>query len=148
MTTDHFNEDAVMACADLVDRTGAAGFEIGHLDDDPTNPRWYAHAQWRGTRISVDERRSPTEAANALAERLLRNATCRCGRVVALSGDRPERCRWRLMGPRWEPGCDAPPIRMGEGTRGDVGALQRAMRERVVGNRASRRRAARKGHAP
>jgi hypothetical protein len=67
------NEDAVIACADLVARAGASQFEFGHMHDDvPVEEAgWYATAFYRGTRITVDERRSPTEAAMALAERLL-----------------------------------------------------------------------------
>jgi hypothetical protein len=103
------NEDAVIACADLVGRTGASGFEIGFLHEDVPveDAGWYAVAFYRGARITTDERRNPSEAAMALSERLLRDAACRCGRRVALSGSQPGRCRWRLMGATWEPGCDA-----------------------------------------
>lgn len=138
------NEDAVTACADLVGRTGASGFEIGFLREDvPVGEAgWYAVAFYRGARITADERRSPSEAAMALSERLLRDAACRCGRRVALSGSQPGRCRWRLMGAKWEPGCDAPPLTI-DAPRGDVAAMGRAMQGRIAGNRAERRRAQR-----
>lgn len=87
---------------------------------------WYAHVKYRGARITVDDRRSPTEAAMALAERLLRGAACRCGKTVTLN-DRGGGCRWRLLGKKWEPGCDAPPVTI-DGPRGDMAAMNRAMR--------------------
>jgi len=131
--------DAVVACADLVDRTGAAGFEIGYVNDDvPVEEAgWYAHASFRGARIMTENHRSPSSAALALGERLLAGGMCRCGQLVTLADDQAG-CRWRLMGKRWEPGCDAEPIHMSEGTRGDLGAMQAAM-----ANRATRRAAAR-----
>lgn len=105
------NGDAVIACADLVGRSGATNFKIGYLHDDVPleEAGWYAHAQYRGARITAEDRRSPSEAALALAERLLRGAAGRCGKRVSL-GDGGTGCRWQLMGKRWEPGCDAQPV--------------------------------------
>jgi hypothetical protein len=137
--------DAIVACADLVGRAGASGFEIGYTRDDvPTEEAgWYAHASYKGARIMVDERRSPSEAALALAERLLRGAACRCGEPVSMADDQPG-CRWRLVGNRWKPGCDAPPVPV-DGVRGDLAAAQRAM-QAVRGNRAERRAAERRAN--
>ena len=121
------DEDAVMACADLVGRTGAREFRIGYLSDDPPYG-WYAHASYRGARISTGDHPRPAEAADALCRRLLTGAKCTgCGGLVALSGsgavafDSPamadgstwtaeeaaatEQCRWRRMGPKWVMGC-------------------------------------------
>lgn len=69
------NGDAVIACADLVGRAGATQFKLGYLHDDVPieEAGWYAHAQYRGARITVDDRRSPSEAALAFAERQTRN---------------------------------------------------------------------------
>lgn len=138
----HMNDDVVIACADLVGRAGASEFEIGYLHDDvpAEEAGWYAHAQYRGARITVEDHRSPTGAALALAERLLSGATCRCRQPVTLSDGQPG-CRWRLVGQRWEPGCDAPPVRV-NGQSGDYAAMQRAMAEPM--NRAERRAAKRK----
>lgn len=132
--------DIVVACADLVGRAGARGFEIGYLRDDvpPDEAGWYAVAEYRGAKIMTDEHRSPTIAAMALSERLLAGAACRCGEPVTLD-DGQRGCRWRLMGKRWEPGCDAPPVRVEGSKRGDYGAIAQAM-----GNRAQRRAAQRK----
>lgn len=132
--------DVVEACADLVDRAGAVEFEIGHVHEDvPVEEAgWYAVAKYRGARITAEDHRSPTAAALALAERLLAGAACRCGKSVTLDDDKPG-CRWQLLGKRWEPGCDAPPIRLKAGTRGDPAALAAAMDERI-GNRADRRK--------
>lgn len=135
-----WNDDVVLACVDLVGRAGASGFEMGYLHDDVPieEAGWHASAQYRGTRIMVQDHRSPTSAALALAERLLAGATCRCLKPVTLSDER-EGCRWRLVGKQWEPGCNDKPIRIPGGERGDYAAIQQAM-----GNRAQRRAAQRR----
>lgn len=120
-------------------RAGAIDFEIGYLRDDVPVEKagWWAAARYKGARIVTDEHRSPTTAAIALAERILADATCRCTKRVTLSDAVPG-CRWRLVGRKWEPGCDEPPLRI-TGLRGDHAAMQRAL-----GNRAERRAAQRK----
>jgi hypothetical protein len=145
-----FDEDAIVAAVDLVARSGARAFEIAY--DCPHAPAaddhvcdqitWTAHAQYRGVRITEDGQAGPVEAAEALARRLLTGATCRCGRLVALSDtsavafDQPRSaiqaqlaevglemvsakraakvgfCRWTRKGQKWEPSCDAPPIKV------------------------------------
>lgn len=146
--------DAIVACADLVGRAGAREFEIGYIRDDvPTGDAgWYASAIYQGARITVDEHRSPTTAAMALSERLLSGATCRCRRPVTLS-DTADGCRWQLVGQRWEPGCDAPSIRV-SGQRGDHAAMRRAAagaagsshERRPSPNHANTRRGPGRGH--
>jgi hypothetical protein len=130
MTSDYMNDDIVIACVDLVGRAGASGFEIGYVHDDvPVEEAgWCATATYLGARLTVDDKASPTEAALGLAQRLLSRASCRCGQLVSLS-DSSGGCRWRLVGPRWEPGCDAEPVRI-VGQRGDYVAMGRAMAER------------------
>jgi hypothetical protein len=141
------NDDIVTACADLVGRAGAAGFEIGYAGDDDAaieDARWYAVATYQGARVIADEHRSPTAAALALAEQLLTGATCRCTRPVSLSDERPG-CRWRLVGARWEPGCDAAPVSVPGGRPGDMAAIKEAMAQVPPGgNRAARRAAKRR----
>lgn len=140
------NDDMIIACAKLVDRTGASGFEIGHTgeDDDPADaPIWYAYATFQGTRIMVQAQSGPTAAALALSERLLDGATCRCRQKVTLTSDRPG-CRWRLMGDTWEPGCDVEPIHVEGALRGDYKAIQAALEQPLAGNREMRRRMAKK----
>ncbi|HYS41156.1 MAG TPA: hypothetical protein VEO01_36540 [Pseudonocardiaceae bacterium] len=130
----NLDQDAVTACADLVGRTGATNFTIGYLHDDvpPDQAAWYAHAQFRGARITIDDQPGPVEAADALCRRLLDGAKCRCGRLVTLSDSgavaydstmadgstwtveqarRAGQCRWRRIGARWEPNCPTPPGR-------------------------------------
>lgn len=148
-------DDAVIACADLAGRAGAREFEIGYLRDDVPveDAGWYATASYQGARIMADEHRSPTAAAMALAERLLAGATCRCRQPVALNDEGPG-CRWRLMGQRWEPSCDAPPVHV-EGQRGNHAAMARALTEEAgaamvcafseSGNRTERRRVKKRG---
>jgi hypothetical protein len=138
-----YTDDAVVACADLVGRAGACGFEIGYMHDGvPVEEAgWYAVATYRGARIMTDEHRSPSTAALALAERLLSGAACRCGSPVVMSDDQIG-CRWTLVGKAWTPGCDVEPLHV-PGERGDHAAMEAALRERV-GNRAQRRAAKRK----
>lgn len=125
-------EAEVIACADLVGRTGAREFEMGYLHDDvpPDGAAWWASAKFRGARIQVDNHIHPAAAARALAVKLLTGAQCRCGKLVALS-DRGAtvyrdatmadgskftaeqaaaagQCRWRLVGRSWEPSCPVP----------------------------------------
>lgn len=118
-----------VAAVDLVGRTGAREFEIGYLHDDVPieQAAWYAIAMFRGARIMADGHASPTEAAHALAVRILTGAKCRCGRLVALSDDgafaymsarmsdgstftlddaiAAGLCRWRIIDDRWLPTC-------------------------------------------
>lgn len=141
------NEDLVIACADLAGRAGASGFEIGYAGDEHgpvEEARWYAVATYQGARLIADEHQSPSAAALALAERLLSGARCRCTQTVTLSDEGPG-CRWRLVGRRWEPGCDAAPVTVPGGRRGDTAAIERAMSQVPPGgNRAARRAAKRR----
>ncbi|MFG1846696.1 hypothetical protein [Micromonospora carbonacea] len=129
---DEHMRDTVLACADLAGRAGARHFQIGYLHDDVpvAEAGWYAHAQYRGARVQVDNQPGPAEAAEALARRLLTGAQCRCGRLVALStagavafdgvtladgsrwstadARRAGQCLWRRVGARWEPSCPVP----------------------------------------
>ena len=133
----YVNDDILTACAHLVDRAGGTEFELGYVHEDvPVEQAgWYAHAQWRGARITSDDHTSPTNAALGLAERILTGGTCRCGNPVTLTDSRPG-CRWRLLGDRWTPGCDAPPLPV-NGTRGDINAMHEALNRPL--NRAQRR---------
>jgi len=126
---DFHDEDAVVACADLVGRSGARGFEIGYLHDDVPveDAGWYASAQYRGAWLVAENHRGPAEAAEALALRILKGGKCRCGKLVALSttgaiafpdahmadgsrwtakdAARAGQCLWRRNGRQWVPGC-------------------------------------------
>lgn len=141
----YMDEDAAAAAADLVGRAGAAQLSLGYEDDEDADigerspTVWYAHAQYRGHRVMANDQRGPVEALEELARQLLTGARCRCGRLVALGEGGAEarpglmadgsrwtleeiqaagQCRWRRLGKRWEPSCDAPPLtpRRGEGT--------------------------------
>lgn len=127
---DMVNGEVVVACADLVGRTGATQFQIGYLHDDVPveQAAWYAHAQLRGARITSEGHSSPSEAAQALAERILKGAKCKCGRLVTTSPDgafaffkahtsdgQPwnardaagaGQCLWRRVGARWTSSCE------------------------------------------
>ncbi len=123
------DRDRVIACADLVGRSGAREFQIGFLNDSPPHA-WYAHAMFRGARLQVENQDGPAQAAMALAVKILTGAKCRCGRLVALKpggavafrkpnmadgtqwsaaeAAKAGQCRWRLVGDRWEPSCPVP----------------------------------------
>lgn len=121
------DEDAFFAAADLVGRTGAKEFQFGYLNDDPPH-QWYAHAQYKGARITAEDCAGPVEAAETLARKLLTGGKCTsCGGLIALSGSgayafrspvmadgsrwtaqeaaAAGQCRWTRMGRRWEAGC-------------------------------------------
>lgn len=125
------DDDALRAAVELVGRTGATSFEIGYLHEDVPveEAAWYAHAQYKGARITVENKASPVEAAEGLARRLLAGAQCQhCRKLVTLSdagamardtvltnGTRwtAEQqaaagglCRWRRMGSTWKRGCE------------------------------------------
>ena len=125
----NLDEDALIAAADLIGRTGARGFEIGYLHDDVpvAEQGWYAFAQFQGARVTV-EGAGPVEAAEGLARKLLTGGRCRCGKLVALSDDgavafggrmtdgstwtldeaaAAGQCRWTRMGNRWVSACGA-----------------------------------------
>lgn len=101
------DQDAVVACADLVGRSGGRQVEVGYLDDDVpvTEARWYAKATFRGTVLIADERKSPDEACDALARRILDGGACtHCYSTVTLTDD-DDGCRWRRTGAKWKRGC-------------------------------------------
>jgi hypothetical protein len=124
------DEDAVKACADLVGRTGAKSFECGYLHEDvpASEAGWYATAVYKGAKLTAEDKASPAEACDALAERLLTGGQCQhCKGLVSLAdegafayrkgvlatgqrwdaGDAAKAglCRWTRTGGRWERGC-------------------------------------------
>lgn len=132
------SEDVVLAVAHLADRAGAQEFQLSWdcphtIDEVPETHNcpdvvWRAEVRYRGARIITKDFASPSAAAIALAERILDGATCRCGQLVSLSASSPG-CRWRLVGAEWTPGCNVPPVSV-PGRRGDLEAMNRAMRRR------------------
>lgn len=128
------DENAIIATADLAERSGARQFEVGYLHDGVPvrKAAWFASAQYAGTRLIVENRRGPVQACRSLANKILTGAKCKCGKLVALSDagaiayDKSThvggtqwtveeaaaagQCRWTLIGRRWEPSCDAPPM--------------------------------------
>jgi hypothetical protein len=130
------DEDALFAAVDLVSRTGAKGFEIGYLHDDVPTAKagWYAHAQYRGARITCADQPHPIAAAEGLARRLLSGGKCvHCGRLISLNPAGAYArdatlidgspwlveqqisagiCPWRRDGRTWVRGCEQgrPPI--------------------------------------
>ncbi len=126
-------EQRIVAAADLCGRAGAREFQIGYLHENvPAHEAgWYAHAGFRGARITAEDHSSPGDAAEALALKLLTGARCSCGKLVALTAgaalafrrtklaDGTEwtseearaagQCRWVRVGPRWYKGCGEVP---------------------------------------
>ncbi len=123
------DKEALMAATELVGRTGAREFTLGYVHDDvPVDQAaWYAFASYRGARITEENHAGPVQAAEALARRLLTGAKCKCGKLVALSGDgavafrnprmsdgsefpveearRAGLCRWKREGEHWVSAC-------------------------------------------
>lgn len=122
-------QDLIRAAAHLVERSGGTGFEIGHTSDNPARPGWYAEAFFAGARIWAQDHKTPTAAALQLAEKILHGSSCRCGETVTLN-DTTTGCRWTLQGDRWTPGCNAAPVPMKGGQRGDLGAMREAFKAR------------------
>jgi hypothetical protein len=107
---DHPLDDRANAAIDLIGRTGATQLEVGYLHDDvPTDQAaWWATALYRGAKVTVEAKRSPVHALDALLARLLDGATCRwCARPVTnLASKDPRRhCRYRRDGDRYVRGC-------------------------------------------
>jgi hypothetical protein len=107
------DDDVTMAAADLVGRTGATELQVGYLHDDVpvTEAAWFAHAQYKGARVTVEDQPGPAEALDGLARRLLDGGRCvRCGRPIGLDDEdgRPGLCQWRRSGPRWAGACETP----------------------------------------
>lgn len=118
----------------MVGRTGARNLQFGFYHDPPIPgvPNWWAFAQYKGARIMAEHQQSPLLALQALVERLLLGAHCKCGRVVTLyehwarvgnaellhgrgfwsaqAQARAGSCQWTRRGDRWESSCDAEPI--------------------------------------
>jgi hypothetical protein len=68
-------DDALAAAVDMI---GSDGVPVADAD-------WYAHAKYRGTRVTVEHKNSPVEAAEALCRLLLDGSRCTwCGGIVML----------------------------------------------------------------
>lgn len=148
ITVDSTPEDLAEACFGLAKRAGAKSWSLAW--DCPHRPMpdseeathrceamtWTAVATFNGAR-RFESGPTPHEAALALAVRLMSGADCRCGRKVTLGEQAgSKRCRWRLEGAEWIPGCDADPVTAAK--RGDYDAMVAAF---AGGNRAQRRAA-------
>lgn len=118
------NNDRLMAAVEAIARAGADDFELGFLDDDVPmeDARWWAKAQWKGTRVQVDDQAGPDVAAEALAKKVLQGGQCvRCGFTITLDLTGPG-CRWRRRDAHWLRGCD--------GGHEPIGPPNRAQRRR------------------
>ncbi|MEV7805033.1 hypothetical protein AB0O28_18990 [Microbispora sp. NPDC088329] len=128
---DDIFSDAAHAAVELIGRSGARKLEIGFLHENVPMEEagWYAHAQYRGARITAEDHTSPAAALEALARRILTGGRCtHCGGLVALT-DRGAlayatstladgtpwnveqareagQCRWRRAGRTWKRGCE------------------------------------------
>jgi hypothetical protein len=115
--------DAILACADLAARSGGTEFEVGYMDEEATrveDAMWYAHVNYHGARLFIDDQPSPAHACELLARRILNGGKCtNCGRETktigfAFPGGFPKRpaksrfCQWRRKGTKWMPLCKVP----------------------------------------
>jgi hypothetical protein len=136
------DKDALLAAADVVRRSGALSFKVGVCDTENEfgwKKGWWAAAFYSGARlIGVDGWPGPTQAAEALARRLIDGARCKCGRVATLEGSSPlfpkkrltdeaiwsveeqlkaGQCVWTRQGGDWRSGC-APQAASSAGGKG------------------------------
>jgi hypothetical protein len=126
-------EDEILACTNLIGRTGARNITLGYLNHNVpvAEADWWASAQYQGAHIKVEHHTSPVEACRALTARVLTGAKCRCGRLVALSLDgaiafngtlvdgstwtveqarKAGQCLWQRRGKQWDSSCPEPKI--------------------------------------
>lgn len=127
MTENTLDEEALVAAVDLVGRTGATDVTFGWLNDpgehayERRGPQCYAHAQYRGARVTVEDFPDLVAVVEALADRLMRGAKCAwCGNAIVLpgvpddvvgvrfnDGSKLGVCRWERTGARWDRTCTA-----------------------------------------
>ncbi|MFD6097194.1 hypothetical protein ACFVWN_20395 [Nocardiopsis flavescens] len=113
-------QQEITACVDLVGRSGAKDFELGHLHDAPVpEAGWFATATYRGAKLIAEGHTGPVQAAQALARRVLVGALCVCCRHrvtlatpgaaafgLTHSGSGGQQvCVWVRRGDRWVSGC-------------------------------------------
>lgn len=121
-------QDRLIAAVDLIGRAGARGYACGYLHDDAPieEAGWWAHAQYAGRRVVVEDQRDPIEATEKLALKLLNGGRCACGKVASsdpagiMAHDQTMAdgtkwtkkrqaqagvCTWRRVGQKWLQGC-------------------------------------------
>lgn len=120
--------ERLIAAVDLIGRTGAREYQGGYLHDDVpiAEAGWWAHAEYGGQRVIVDNEADPIDATEKLALKLLNGGKCACGKVASsdpagiMAYDQTMAdgttwtkeqqaaagvCTWRRVGPRWVQGC-------------------------------------------
>lgn len=107
-----FTSDVVDALRELCKDTGVTNLSMyysGPRDQVAGTPEWGCAAILSGELVTVEGRHSPSEAALAMAEQLLRDSVCTlCNRRVALMPGphlTEPHCAWKLIGAKWTPGC-------------------------------------------
>lgn len=107
-----YSSDVVEALRGLCKDMGITTLTIRYTGDPTTladSPAWNCEVILSGRSVLIENRHSPSEAALAMAEALLREAVCAlCNRRVALmpGPHLPEPyCAWKLIGAEWTPGC-------------------------------------------
>lgn len=117
-------EDAIIAAAELIGRSGAQQFELGWLYDDEEPPPgwpegvavpveeqgWYATARYKGALLK-GEGNHPAEACERLATRVLHGGQCvNCKQSINLMPEEGNwsdgNCNWHREGKHWLRGCD------------------------------------------
>ena len=116
----------VRALGQLADRSGCSGIEIGHDTGPKGRVWWYAEVRFGAQTVAVTHQHDPVIAAYALSVRLLRSSVCKCGKAVSVVESSETRCGWRLTRAGWVPSCDAAPIKVASGERGNSAVLREA----------------------
>lgn len=87
MQTSQRDNDMVLACADLVRRTGASAFQIRYSDDEQPVV-WMAVAEYPGQKREVAAGFTPVKAMFRLLEALVDGGQCKhCSRPTGVSED-------------------------------------------------------------
>lgn len=103
------NDDRLVAAVSLVGRTGASDFEIGYLRDDVPihEAEWWAKANYQGTRVYVQNRAGPVQAAEALARKVANGGLCTgCAKIIKVGRGPASKCVWTRVGDDYLRGCD------------------------------------------
>lgn len=97
----------VVAAADLGERSGATGFDVGYRNETPP-AQWWATCTYLGAKLIGEDDNDPEAACDALAREILHGGLCtNCGRSVHVgpADPAPGRCVWVRYRDRWSGSC-------------------------------------------
>jgi len=108
------SQQATLAASDIIDRAGVGGtWEMGYLDDEVENPRWWMSVTSGGEKLIVDDYASLLDCAEQFVRVVLTTgAPCpKCNRMMAVSTTADpierslDRCVWWRIQDHWQSAC-------------------------------------------